>query len=357
MDIFNQRIQKVFNHINEVNALLLKKKENIRYFSGFKGDDSFLLLLSNSKRYLITDFRYVEQAEKEAINSIVIDYKGELHNSIKSILEQYNINTLHIEGYAFTADEFIEYKEKLSNIKIERIKENLDIFRMIKTQEEIQAIKTAVEIADRAFEYILKFIKEGVKEEDLLCELNYFFLKNGARGFSFEPIIASGERASLPHGVASNRKLKKGDFITLDFGCNFDGYMSDMTRTVFLGQPNEQQLKIYYIVKEAQERAEKEIKAGMKANEVDRIARDYIASFGYREQFGHSLGHGVGLEIHELPRLSPKSDVILEENMVVTIEPGIYIPNFGGVRIEDIVVVKKDKSEILTKSSKEVIVI
>jgi len=352
------RIYRICEDDKNINAAFISKKENVRYFSKFKGDDSFLLLTRDGKRYVITDFRYTEQAKMETEGLFeIIDYRGKLYEVIFEILSKNNIGVLHFEPNNITYNVFCEMKEKLNGIEIVPYKFRIDELSMIKDDEEIDIIKKAVEIADIAFEHILNYIKPGISELDISSELGYCMLKQGAKGFSFEPIVASGKRSSLPHGVASNKKIENGDVVTIDFGCNFDGYMSDMTRTVFVGKADKTILKIYNIVKEAQKVAEEFIRSGIKGFEVDKIARDYIGSFGYAEKFGHGLGHGVGLEIHELPTLSLKSESILQRNMVVTIEPGIYIENFGGVRIEDLVVVKEDGCEILTKSTKEVIVL
>ncbi|ABP67815.1 peptidase M24 [Caldicellulosiruptor saccharolyticus DSM 8903] len=352
----DKRIEKVFTRDEKVEAVFITKKENVRYLSNFKGDESFLLLTRDKKKYLLTDFRYVEQAKKEASEFEIIDYKGKLYEAILDILSQNHINSLYFEGYNLTFSTFSDMKEKIGD-RIYPLSFSIDEIRAVKDEEEIELIKRAVEITDKAFEHILKFIKPGVTENEVVAELNHFILKNGAKGFSFEPIVASGKRSSLPHGTATNKKIEYGDVVTIDFGCNFDGYMSDMTRTIFVGKPDDSMIRIYNIVKEAQQKAEEFIKEGIKCLEVDKIARDYIGSFGYMDKFGHSLGHGVGLEIHELPRLSPKSEAILKENMVVTVEPGIYLKEVGGVRIEDLVVVKKNGCEILTGSTKEIIIL
>lgn len=356
--MINNRIKRLFDMDENIKAAFISKKENVRYFSGFKGDESFLLLFKNGKKYIITDFRYTEQAKIETEGQFeVVDYKGKLYETIYEILSQERIEELYFEPNYLSFSQYYEMKEKLKEKSLVPFKSNVDEIRSIKDENEIEIIKKAVELTDKAFEHILKYLKPGISELEIVAELNYFFLKNAAKGFSFEPIIASGKRSSLPHGVATNKRIEHGDVVTIDFGCNFDGYMSDMTRTVFIGKATPEMLRIYYIVKEAQEKAENFAKEGERCCEIDKVARDYIGSFGYAEKFGHSLGHGVGLEIHELPKLSPKSEMVLKENMVVTIEPGIYVEGFGGVRIEDLVVIKKDGCEILTKSTKEVVVI
>ncbi|WAM32472.1 M24 family metallopeptidase [Caldicellulosiruptor naganoensis] len=354
--MIDNRIEKLFDKDEKIEAVFVSKKENVRYLSNFKGDESFLLLTRNGKRYLLTDFRYIEQAKKETCGFEIIDYKGKLFETVLDILSQNQIDSLYFEGYNLTYSTFSEMKEKIGE-KIYPLSFSIDEIRALKDEDEIELIKRAVEITDKAFEHILNFIKPGVTENEIVAELNYFILKNGAKGFSFEPIVASGKRSSLPHGTATNKKIEYRDAVIIDFGCIYDGYMSDMTRTIFVGSPDDTMIRIYNIVKEAQQKAEEFITEGLKCLEVDKIARDYIGCFGYMERFGHSLGHGVGLEIHELPRLSPKSETILEENMIVTVEPGIYIEDLGGVRIEDMVVVKKDGCKVLTSSTKELIIL
>ncbi|MGM0509191.1 MAG: M24 family metallopeptidase, partial [Fusobacteriota bacterium] len=214
-----------------------------------------------------------------------------------------------------------------------------------------------IRITDIAFEEITSKIKVGMKENEVAAQLEYIMKKNGATDKSFETIVASGHRSAMPHGVATDKIIGKNEFVKMDYGCYYNGYVSDMTRTVFIGEPTEKHKEIYNTVLEAQKLAISKVKAGMKAKELDKIARDYITSKGYEDNFGHGLGHGIGLEIHESPGISQKGEVELKENMVITIEPGIYIEGFGGVRIEDDVVVKKDGCEVLNKSPKDELII
>ena len=221
---------------------------------------------------------------------------------------------------------------------------------------ELDNIKMAAKIADEAFQHILKCIKVGVRERDIALELEYFMKKNNASSVSFDTIVASGIRSSMPHGVASDKIIEYGDVVTLDYGALYNNYCSDMTRTVFVGEPNRDLLKIYDIVKKAQLEGINRVKDGVMASDVDKAARDIIRESGYGDYFGHALGHGVGMEVHEQPGVSKRSDIMLEDGMVITIEPGIYVPNLGGVRIEDMVVVRDDVPEVLTKSSKDIFI-
>ena len=229
--------------------------------------------------------------------------------------------------------------------------------RKVKDEQEIAAIREAIKITDHAFNTIIEKIKPGTAEEDIAVELEFLLRKLGASGKSFDFIIASGWRSALPHGVATEKRIAKNEFIVLDFGAIYKRYCSDLTRTVFVGEPSAKHVEIYNIVLEAQLAAIDRLKPGMSGKEVDSIARDIIKKKGYGDYFGHGLGHSVGLEIHEEPRLSPREEKIIEPGMIITVEPGIYIPNWGGVRIEDIVLVTKNGVEVLTQAQKQFIII
>ena len=231
----------------------------------------------------------------------------------------------------------------------------VDRLRRIKTPEEIGYMRRAEEIGDEAFEALLPLLKPGMTELEAAAELEYQMKKRGAEGFSFDTIMASGIHSSMPHAIPSGKKLEAGDFITMDFGCTYQGYCSDMTRTVVMGKADEKQKEMYGIVLRAQRAALELIRAGLPGSRVDREAREIIEKAGYGDCFGHGLGHSVGLYIHEEPRLSPSDDTILEPGMIETVEPGIYVPGFGGVRIEDMVAVTEDGCENLTRSPKELL--
>ena len=233
--------------------------------------------------------------------------------------------------------------------------EEVNLLRCIKTEEELEKVAKAEAIGDQAFQKILGDIKPGVTELTIAAKLDYYMRELGAEGNSFDTIVASGLHSAMPHAVPTAKKLEKGDFITMDFGCRYDGYCSDMTRTVVLGEASSKQKEIYGIVLKAQMAALEQICAGKTVSEVDQVARGLIAEAGYGEYFGHGLGHSVGLFIHEEPRLSPKCHSVLQKNMTMTVEPGIYIPEFGGVRIEDLVVITEKGCRNLAHSPKELI--
>jgi len=335
-----------------LDAVIVYKPENRRYLSGFTGTAGYVLL-TRDRNIFITDFRYVNQASEQCKDFEIIKHTNE--RTLYDILNEFEVKTLGFEEEFVTFSQYEEFNEKLNNVELVPLKGVINKLRTIKTEDEIENIRKAANIADMAFEHICSLLKPGVTEWEISLELESFMKKQGASGTSFESIVASGKRSSLPHGVASQKVIENGDFVTLDFGCIYNGYCSDMTRTVVIGKATSKQKEIYEIVLNAQEAALESIRAGITGFEVDKIARDIITDKGYGEYFGHGLGHGVGLEVHEAPRLSPLGKDTLEENMVVTDEPGIYIPDFGGVRIEDLVVVKKDGYEILTKSPKHLI--
>lgn len=336
---------------------MISKPENQFYISGFSGGEGVVAVTCRGAA-IITDSRYTEQAKSEAPGFAILEQKAGVSpfevcaNNFKS-----EIKNVGFESHYITYDQFEEIKKYFEGIDIKPAGSLVEELRAIKEPHEIEMIKKAQEITDKTFAHILKYIKPGVAEKDLACEMEYFMKKNGADGIAFDTILASGPRSSLPHGRASGRKIQYGDFITMDFGARYSWYCSDMTRTVFLGRPDDTQVKIYNIVLEAQKRALEYIKSGLLGKDVDRLAREVIDKSGYGNNFGHGLGHGVGIEIHESPRLSPKGDMELLPGMVVTVEPGIYIENYGGVRIEDMVVVTQNGCDNLTKSDKHLIII
>lgn len=344
---------------NNLDSLLISDKYSLRYFTGFTGSTGVALVMKD-KKFFFTDFRYMEQADLEVkINGFEI-VKVE-RNAVDKVVE-YIINSasqnLGIEDKTLTVGVYNSYKEKLNNIEIVYLEDKLVKLRMVKKEVELELMRKAADIADKAFLEILPLIKEGVVEKDLATELEYAMQKFGAQKASFETIVASNYRSAMPHGVASEKKIAKNGFVKFDFGAYYNGYASDMTRTVFYGDDiSDKHLDIYNTVLEAQKRAVASVKAGVMAKDVDKVARDYITEKGYGENFGHGTGHGLGLEVHEYPFVNTKDETILLEGMVVTIEPGIYIEGFGGVRIEDDVVVRKDGCEILNKTSKELIIL
>ncbi|MFJ8066702.1 M24 family metallopeptidase [Psychrobacillus sp. NPDC096426] len=338
-----------------IEALLITNGYNRRYMTGFTGTAG-VAIVSKNDAVFITDFRYTEQAASQIKDFRIVKHEKTLIEEVATQVTQMGIQSLGFEKEDLTYSSFELYKKavKADLVPLSGLVEKI---RLIKTDEEISIIKAACLIADEAYEHILTYIKPGMTELEVSNELEFFMRKRGATSSSFDTIVASGVRSALPHGVASDKVIEVGDFVTLDFGAIYNGYISDTTRTVAVGEPSEQLKEIYQVVLDSQLLALEKVKPGMTGKEADAIARDYIASKGYGEAFGHSLGHGIGLEVHEGPGLSSRSDIVLEPGMVITIEPGIYLPNIGGVRIEDDALVTENGLEKLTQSTKELLIL
>lgn len=340
---------------HNLDALLITNSKNRRYVTGFTGTAG-VVLVSKNESLLITDFRYMEQANEEAEGFKVIEHKQPLVKEIAAQIKRLGITNLGFEKDYLTYGVYETYQKEIGE-KLVPTSNIVEKLRLIKTNDEIAIIKSAVEIADAAFDHILSFIKPGVKEIDVSNELEFFMRKQGATSSSFDIIVASGKRSALPHGVASDKKIESGELVTLDFGALYQGYCSDITRTIAIGNITDELKQIYNTVLEAQIRGMNGLKAGITGKEADALTRDYIKKQGYGDKFGHSTGHGIGLDVHEGPGLSFRSDQSLESGMVVTVEPGIYVPNVGGCRIEDDTVVTENGNERLSMSPKELITI
>lgn len=340
----------------KADAVIVTDPYNIRYISGFRGGEA-TLYISENQRVLITDSRYTEAAKKESDFEVVeFNLNNKKTDILNCCIEKDAAKKVAYEDNAMLCRDFNILKSKLSAVEeFLPVAEALNDLRQIKSSEEIEYIRKAAAIADAAFDKILGFLKPGLTELEVACELEYYMRKCGGEGTSFDTIVASGLNSSMPHAIPGTKKLEKGDFVTMDFGCKYNGYCSDMTRTVVIGSANEKQKKIYDTVLNANLMALDFLKANVKGKDVDKIARDYIYANGYKGCFGHGLGHSVGLFIHESPRLSISEETVLVENMIETVEPGIYVPGFGGVRIEDLVVVKKEGYELLSHSPKKLI--
>jgi len=369
--MFEAKIKKLKDQLKKekLDAVFISSVSNISYLTGYtnfsKDEREAYILVGNNFQYIITDGRYSEAIKKEVSHLKL--YERGFENSTEDLLKSLKgkIKTLGIEEDNLTVAEHKAIKKHFKNLKHFEVS-NL---RSIKEKWEIQKIKKACELGDKTFKFILGKIKVGVTEKQVAQELEKFIEENGAE-FSFPPIVAFGKNSSIPHHQTSNKRLTINDkLILLDFGVRWENYCSDMTRTIFFGKPDSKQKKIYEAVLKTQQEAVKfiefSIKAGkqLKASDVDKVARDYIISKGY-PSIPHSLGHGVGLEVHEHPHLSPKSKEVLKEGMVFSIEPGIYlpagrygIPDFGGVRIEDLFILQKDGLKQITNSPKNLIIV
>ncbi|MEG2353772.1 MAG: Xaa-Pro peptidase family protein [Clostridium sp.] len=340
-----------------IDGFFISKVPNVRYISGFTDSDAYLFI-TPSKEYIITDGRYTEQAEKECIGFIVEKWArpgNTLEMSVDYIAEENNISKIAFEKENVSFALYEKLRSKLTSVELVPVEGIVEELRYVKDEEEIQCTRKAAVIADKAFSKILDFVKVGMTEKKVALELEYYMKKEGADGLAFDTILISGAKSSLLHGKPGDKVIENGDFLLFDYGAMYKGYRSDMTRTIIMGTPNEKQLDVYNAVKKAQEDAQKSIRTGVSTKVPDDLAR--LASEKYIEYYYSGIGHGVGLELHEQPFISYSGNRIFEENCIVTVEPGIYIPDWGGVRIEDTVVVKKHGVEILTNSSKELICI
>lgn len=345
-----QKLRKEMEQ-QQIEALLITSQYNLRYITEFTGTAG-LALVTQHKAYFITDFRYTEQAGEQVKEFDVVQAKTNLLEEAAELVKNLDVKSLAFEKDYVTYAAFLDYEAKIE-AELKPVSGLIEKIRMIKTPEEVNILKAAAKIADDAFEHICKFIKVGQTELEISNELEFFMRKQGATSSSFDTIVASGLRSALPHGVATEKKIESGDFITLDYGALYNGYISDITRTVAVGEPSDKLKEIYQVVLDAQVLGVEKIGPGMTGIEADAIARDYIKSKGYGEAFGHSTGHGIGLEVHEAPGLSFKSQTVLEPGMAVTVEPGIYLPGIGGVRIEDDILITESGNERLTHSTKE----
>lgn len=346
----NNRVNKLLEKMSQkqIDTVFITDEKNLYYYSGFYKGEGYLVI-GKDKLLVVTDSRYTEYASMVCMGFEV--------KNIASFKPSDFVSEAEVCGFEDSSISYKKYSELASQIKnLVPVGNMTDSLREIKDDEEIEYIKKAAHITDMTFEHICSYIREGVTEKQIAAEIDSFMKKNGADDIAFSTIAASGTRASLPHAVPTDEKVKKGDFIVLDYGCTVKGYCSDMTRTVAVGEVSKEKREIYNRVLEAQLMALDSLKAGVTGEYVDKVARDYLDKF-YKNAFAHSLGHSVGLYIHEAPNLSPKNKNPLKENTVITVEPGVYLEGNTGVRIEDLTVVKKDGCEILSHSPKELIIL
>ncbi len=354
--MYSKRVQDVSARLNS-SAAFIESCENCLYLTGFKCDAAYMLLVSGTA-YYFTDSRYIEAASSCVKSATVMPVKN-FYEDVKAVLKKHGVKQMEVEGDFITVDAAAAYKKHLDvEISTEmHLSELLYNMRSVKSDFELAQIKAAQKLTDKTFSEVLNFIDTNKTEKEIALFMEFFIRKSGSEGASFDFIAVSGKNTSLPHGVPTERKIKNGDFITMDFGAIINGYHSDMTRTVAVGSITEKQAQVYAAVLAAQKAALKHIKSGIAAKDADKAARDIIESAGYGEYFGHALGHGVGLNIHEQPSLSPKSAAVLKSGNIVTVEPGIYLPGEFGVRIEDTVAVTDSGNTDITKSAKELIIL
>lgn len=353
-------IKKLKAYLKENNAAaLIMSEENVCYFTSFHSSNGYLIV-TGDKAVFLTDSRYIEAAQNKIVScDEIIETKG-MEKSIAPLVEKMSINKLMLESERVTVAVYNDIKSIFSSCQVVcdgELDKQINSIRMTKNEAEVDKIIKAQRIAEKAFEHMLTFISEGKTEREIALELDYTMLRGGADALSFETIAVSGKNSSLPHGVPSDKKIEKGDFITMDFGAVTEFYHSDMTRTVAVGEVSTKQIEVYETVLEAQLKGLEAVRAGVPCRDVDAVARDIITAKGYGSYFGHGLGHGVGVEIHESPSLNPSSKAILEAGHIVTVEPGIYLPGEFGVRIEDMAFVTQDGCKNLTLAEKKLIIL
>lgn len=342
---------------DEVDGLLLTSRFSRHYGAQYDISEGVAVVAKGGCRYF-TDSRYIEAAQNgiQGFEVIQMNRENPFSKLINDAIADFGIQNLGYEEEYMTVAEYMGYKQRL-NARLVPMGGKIAALRQIKEEYELERMRKAQQITDAAFTEILTRIEPGMTEKELAAELIYCLLKNGGEGLSFDPIVVSGPNTSLPHGVPGDRRIREGDFVTMDFGVMYQGYCSDMTRTVAIGYATEEMRKVYDTVLKAQLAGIAATKAGVTGKEVDNAARQVIEEAGYGPYFGHSYGHSIGMECHEMPSCSPSGEAIMEENVVASAEPGIYLPGKFGVRIEDVVIFKADGCEDITGSPKNLIII
>ena len=353
----SNRLQKVRQNLaeREIDAILISQPENRYYLSGFDGSSGFLLI-TEQNAILATDFRYIEQARTQAPDYEIFQVTDDMATWFPKLVAGLNVMRLGFEAGHITFATYHQLNDiidgqqlPLGLVPVDGLVESL---RAVKEPEEIELIARAVEIGDGAFEHIEDMIHAGMNEKEAAWEIEQLLRDNGSQAIPFDIIVASGPNSALPHAKPSMRVINSGEPVVIDMGARFEGYSSDLSRTICFGTPDDTFKRIYYVVLDAQLTAVSIIKEGMTGEQADSIARKVIEQAGYGEAFGHALGHGIGLAPHESPRLGPGSTDILTSGMVFTIEPGIYLPGWGGVRIEDTVIMEDGKVKVISKARK-----
>lgn len=346
--------------LSQVDAALVISEKNRLYFTGFASTFGYLVLLRGNKNVFITDPRYYEMAqslEKDGVEVRQIAGGSSAISIIVDLLKQHGVKAVGYEDTELTVAEYLSLKDSLTEFDLQPIGKHISTVRSFKDETEISYIKKAQSITDKAFSEIVNVIKPGMTEKDIAVELEYRMAKNGAEGIAFDTIIASGVNSSKPHAHPTDKVVQLGDPVTMDFGARYHGYCSDMTRTVFVGEPTEELRKIYNVVLLAQKMGINNAYCGMSGKELDSFCREVIKSNGYEQYFTHGTGHSLGIDIHETPTANARSNDILKAKQFITCEPGIYIPGVGGVRIEDLLLIEEDGVIDLTTSYKNIIIL
>lgn len=340
----------------DVDTFMITQPENRRYISGFTGSAGVVFITHDAQK-LATDFRYYEQVKLQAPDFELIPLKGKFEQSLPHILSELGSRRIAFESDHVTYDAYQSYVSVLpAGMELVPTKEVVRELRAIKSAEEIEALKHAIAVSDQALEKVRRLLRPGMTEKEVAWRLEQEMRNAGAGAWTVDIIVAAGPAGAMAHACATDRPIQAGEPIVIDMGCRWNGYHSDMTRTLVIGEPDARFREIYEIVLRAQQKAEAEIMPGMSGKDAHALAADVIAEAGYAEMFGHGLGHGVGLAIHELPVLNPFSEHVLKPRMVFSVEPGIYLPGWGGVRIEDIAMLDEEKLIVLTQASKDPLV-
>lgn len=361
----SSRLERLREKLDELglDALIVSRNEDQRYLAGFSGhaDYDSVMLIGEKDARVVTDFRYWQVAEAQAPSLGLMKLergKYEIGDALRDFAVANDAHVIGYEPHHLTMYRFKAWQKALrkANAKLKPAEDVIKQLRAVKDESEIEQVRRAVKLTDDAFAFFLKQVRVGMTEKQGAWLIESFFREHGAEGNAFDPIVASGPNAALPHAEPTDRAMREGEPITIDIGARLDGYNSDMTRTITLGYATDKFKEIYGIVLKAQQAVEKRARVGMKGKQVDRLARRIIEKAGYGDNFGHGLGHGVGRVVHEFPRAGKIDKNIIAPNMLLTVEPGIYIPDWGGVRIEDLIVFRENGAEILTQSTKDPLV-
>lgn len=353
----NPRLKKIQERLAiwKIDALLITTMENVRYLSGFTGSNGVIIITAN-RSFFLTDSRYAEQSKNEVSGLKIRIYKKQIED-VSCLINKLKPRRIGFEAKGLVYETYRRLKTLIYGKRLTPVSEDIYRIRARKDAGESKLIKKAIGLSSVGFNAAMNCIAPGALECDAAFDIEMAIKKNGAEGLSFDIIVASGKRGALPHGKASSKKIKKHEMVVVDLGARYKGYNSDETCTFVVGKPSKEQKKMYQVVKDAHDKAIEAVRPGVKASYIDSAARNFIKRAGYGRYFSHGTGHGVGLAVHEWPNISPYNDAVVEEGMVFTIEPGIYMPGWGGVRIEDMVLVTKNGCEVLTKMPKEMTVL
>ncbi len=357
MSVFTSRIERIADSLAENEAALVTSDISITYLTGFQHSEG-LVLITKENSYFLVDFRYAEAVQKAVKHIDFIMFSNAL-DSVNELADKHSISRIILEDSAVTLETYRTFCERI-NVEVAEssgLSKLISEMRIIKSADEIDKLRTAQKIAEKAYLEVINYVKPGITEKEIAARLEFLMKMNGAERVAFDLITVTGKKTSLPHGVPSDVQVQTGDFVTFDIGAVYDGYHSDMTRTIAVGSISDEQKEIYNIVLKSHLAGMDAVKAGVSGFNVDKVCRDIIKEAGYGEYFGHGTGHGVGLEIHETPYANTRYTGILKENMTLTVEPGIYLPDKFGVRIEDTVLVTKDGYETFASIPKELIIL